>query len=47
VVLLHYSVPEEFVVAVMSMYYGAKAKVKYSKDQFANFIDLGVLKGDT
>ena len=35
--------------AVMSMYYGAKAKVKYSNDQFTNFIDLSieVLQGDT
>jgi hypothetical protein len=34
---------------VMSMHYGAKAKVKYSNDQFTNFIDLsiGVLQGDT
>jgi hypothetical protein len=33
----------------MSIYYGAKAKVKYSNDQFTNFIDLsiGVLQGDT
>jgi hypothetical protein len=40
---------EELVEAVMSMYYGAKAKVKYSNDQFTNFIDLsiGVLQGDT
>jgi hypothetical protein len=32
----------------MSMHYGAKAKVKYSNDQFTNFIDLsiGVLEGD-
>jgi hypothetical protein len=31
------------------MYYGAKATVKYSNDQFTNFIDLsiGVLQGDT
>jgi Reverse transcriptase (RNA-dependent DNA polymerase) len=29
----------------MSMYYRAKAKVKYSSDQFTNFI--GVLQGDT
>jgi hypothetical protein len=37
------------VEAVMSMYYGAKAKVKYSNDQFTNFIELsiGVLQGDT
>jgi hypothetical protein len=48
-VLLHSNVPEEFVEAVMSMYYGAKAKVKYSNDKFTNFIDLsiGVLRGDT
>jgi Reverse transcriptase (RNA-dependent DNA polymerase) len=48
-VLLHYNVPEELVEAVMSMYYGAKAKVKYSNDQFTNFIDLsiGVLQGGT
>jgi hypothetical protein len=33
----------------MSMHYGAKAKAKYSNDQFTNFIDLciGVLQGDT
>jgi hypothetical protein len=33
----------------MSMYYGATAKVKYSNDQFTNFIDLGigVPQGDT
>jgi hypothetical protein len=31
------------------MYYEAKAKVKYSNDQFTDFIDLsiGVLQGDT
>jgi hypothetical protein len=31
------------------MYYGAKAKGKYSNDQFTNFIDLSieVLQGDT
>jgi Reverse transcriptase (RNA-dependent DNA polymerase) len=48
-VLLHYNVPEELVEVVMSMCYGAKAKVKYSNDQFTNFIDLriGVLHGDT
>jgi Reverse transcriptase (RNA-dependent DNA polymerase) len=33
----------------MSMYYGAKAKVKYSNDHFTNFIHLsiGVLQEDT
>jgi hypothetical protein len=33
----------------MSMYYGAKAKVKYSNAQFTNSIDLSirVLQGDT
>jgi hypothetical protein len=33
----------------MSMDYGAKAKVKYSNDQFTNVIDIstGVLQGDT
>jgi Reverse transcriptase (RNA-dependent DNA polymerase) len=41
-VLLHYNVPEEFVEAVMAMYYGAKAKIKYSNDQFTNFIDLSI-----
>jgi Reverse transcriptase (RNA-dependent DNA polymerase) len=48
-VLLHYYVPEELVEAVMSMYYGAKAKVNYSNDQFTNFIDLsiGVLQGNS
>jgi hypothetical protein len=48
-VLLQYNVPEELAGAVMSMYDGAKAKVKYSNDQFTNFIDLGigVLQGDT
>jgi hypothetical protein len=37
------------VEALISMYCGAKAKVKYSNDQFTNFIDLsiGVLQGDT
>jgi hypothetical protein len=31
------------------MYYGAKAMVKYSNDQFTNFIDLSIeaLQGDT
>jgi hypothetical protein len=45
---VHYNAPEELVEAVMSMYYGAKAKVKYSNDRFANFIDLSirVLQGD-
>jgi hypothetical protein len=33
----------------MPMYYGAKAKVKYSNDQFTSIIDLsfGVLQGDS
>jgi Reverse transcriptase (RNA-dependent DNA polymerase) len=45
--LLHYNVLDELVEAAMSMYYGAKAKVKYSNDQLTNFIDLsiGVLQG--
>jgi hypothetical protein len=48
-ILLHCNVPEELVEAVLSMYYGAKAKVKYSNDQFTNFIDIsiGALQGDT
>jgi hypothetical protein len=48
-ILLHYNAPEELVEAVMSMYYGAKAKAKYSNDQFTKFIDLsiGVFQGDT
>ena len=48
-VLLHYNVPEELVAAVMSMYNGAQAKVRYNNDQFTNYIDLsiGVLQGDT
>jgi hypothetical protein len=48
-VLLHYNVPDELVEAVMSMHYGAKAKVKCRNDQFTNLIDLsiGVLQGDT
>jgi membrane associated rhomboid family serine protease len=41
-VLLHYNVHEELVEAVMSMYYGAKVKVKYTNDQFTNFIDLSI-----
>jgi Reverse transcriptase (RNA-dependent DNA polymerase) len=46
---MSHNVPEELAEAVMSMYYGAEAKVKYSNDQFTNFIDLtfGVLQGDT
>jgi Reverse transcriptase (RNA-dependent DNA polymerase) len=35
---------------VLSLYYGVKAKVKYSNDQFTIFIDdlsIGVLQGDT
>jgi hypothetical protein len=32
----------------MSIYYGGKAKVKYSNDQFTNFIDLSIgVRGDT
>jgi Reverse transcriptase (RNA-dependent DNA polymerase) len=48
-VLPHYNVPDELVEAVMSMYYGGKAKVKCSNDQFTNSIDLSiiVLQGDT
>jgi hypothetical protein len=47
-VLLYYNVLKELVEAVMSMYYEAKANVKYSDDQFTNFIDLsiGILRGE-
>ena len=47
-VLLHYNVPICIVDAVMSLYTGATAKVKYD-DTFTDFIPLstGVLQGDT
>jgi hypothetical protein len=48
-ILLHYNVPVCLVEAIMSIYYGAKAKVRYDNDKFTDFIDLsvGVLQGDT
>jgi Reverse transcriptase (RNA-dependent DNA polymerase) len=48
-ILLQHNVSEELFEAMMYMYYGGKAKVKYSNDQFTNFIDLNIggLQGDT
>ena len=48
-ILLHYNVPVFLVDSIMSLYYGAKAKVRYDTDKFTDFIELciGVLQGDT
>jgi hypothetical protein len=48
-ILLHYNVPVSLVNSIMSLYYGAKAKVRYDTDKFTDFIELciGVLQGDT
>ena len=47
-ILLAYDVPNEIVDAVMSVYYGAKAAVKYN-GTISDYFDLGVgiLQGDT
>ena len=48
-ILLHYNIPLFLVDSIMSLYFGAKAKVRYSGGKFTQFIDLsiGVLQGDT
>ena len=48
-ILLHYNVPAFLVDSIMSLYHGAKAKVRYDTGKFTDFIDLsvGVLQGDT
>jgi hypothetical protein len=47
-ILIAYDVPKEIVDAVMSVYYGAKAAVKYD-GSISEYFDLGVgvLQGDT
>jgi hypothetical protein len=48
-ILLHYNVHVTLVDAIMSLYVGARAKVRYDTDKFTDFINLsvGVLQGDT
>ena len=48
-ILLHYNIPTFLVDSIMSLYLGAKAKVRYDKGKFTDSIDLsvGVLQGDT
>ena len=48
-ILLHYNVPIALVDVIMSLYAGAKAKVRYDTDKFTDYISLsvGVLQGDT
>ena len=47
-ILYAYCVPEELVKAIMSLYYGAKATVRFNND-LSEYFDLGVgvLQGDT
>ena len=48
-ILLAYNVPIKLVNTIMSLYYGATAKVKLENNEFTDFISLssGVLQGDT
>ena len=48
-ILLHYGVPLFLVDSIMSLYYGARTKVRYGCGKFTEGIELtvGVLQGDT
>ena len=39
-ILLHYNVPLSLVEAIMSIYYGARVKVRFDSEQFTDYIDL-------
>ena len=48
-ILAAYNVPASLIAAIMSLYHGARAKVRFAPDKFTDFISLsvGVLQGDT
>ena len=48
-ILAAYTVPVSLIAAIMSLYHGAQAKVRFAPHKFTDFISLsvGALQGDT